>query len=110
MSQKQKVLAAAIAVAVVAGFGFLYSQFSAQAPSKDDASFGKTTRMMQDEQRAQEAAAIPATPDAAVDAIIDDAVLDDSTLENEVSGEKDAITASGEEINNLGQTYDADQL
>lgn len=109
MSQKQKALAGAILVVVAVGFGFIYNQFSAKAPEKD-MSFGTAAGTMRNESASKEEVAIPSTPDAAVDAIIADAALDDAILDNEVNGEKDAITASGAEINNLGQTYDENQL
>lgn len=111
MSHKQKVLAGVITAVVVVGFVFIYSRLSVQAPSQGamDASAVRKIEVADAEKQSREAA-IPSTPDAAVDAIIDDAALDDQALSGEVDGEKAAITASGEEINNLSQTYDENQL
>lgn len=57
-----------------------------------------------------EEAVIPATPDTAVDAIIDEASLDDQALQDDAMNEQEAITASGDDINILTQTYDENQF
>jgi hypothetical protein len=117
MSQKQKVFAGIAALIVIVALGFLYNHFSKKTPPQQDTTLGKATwrdtvRSAQDGAQSQDAAAVvvPVTPDSTVDAIINDASSDDKALQNEVTNEKDAVTTSGTEINNLSQTYDESKL
>ncbi len=111
MTQKQKVLGGVIALIVVVLFGLLYSRLSVQAPTPgtiDDS--GMKVASPASQQTVSNAAVVPATPDATVDAIIDDASLDDQSLQKDVTAEQDAVKASGMDITNLSQTYDENQL
>lgn len=112
MSQKQKVLGGVAAIIVLLLSGGLYVKLSApRVPLNKNISSATNLRVNQQKaQQLSDAALIPATPDAAVDAIIDEAALDDQTLQTDVNDEQQAITTSGENINNLTQTYDENKL
>jgi len=111
MTQKQKVLGGVMVLVVVVLFGLLYSQLSVQAPTPgmiDDS--GMKLGLPASQQIVSDAAVVPATPDATVDAIIDDALLDDQSPQKDVTDEQDAVKASSMDITNLSQTYDENQL
>ncbi|MDD5083675.1 MAG: hypothetical protein PHT88_01890 [Candidatus Moranbacteria bacterium] len=112
MSQKQKVLGVAAALVIVLALAFLYNQFSSVGNTPSGLSVGttKNTASGVSTRELAPAATIPATPDATVDAIIDEVSFDDQALQDDVTSEKEAISASGTEINNLSQTYDENQL
>lgn len=113
MQQKRNVVIGGIILAVIVIVGFLYSQFSAQAPEQDPTIGNEAALERITAERAKtatDASAVPATPDATVDAILDDAASDDQALQSEVTNEQDAVTASGDTINTLSQTYDETQL
>ena len=120
MSQNQKMIAGAAVLAVTSLLVLLYGQFSTKSTDVSDSAAvvekSKTGVVVRDAQQVTEkqqdmrASAVPSTPDATVDAIINDASSDDQALKDEVNGEKAAVSANSEEINTLSQTYDENQL
>ncbi len=110
MSQKQQMLAGAGVLIIVVLIGLaIYSQSSQTIPSRD-LMVGSNSQVDAIEQESRESVVPAATPDATVDAILNDASTDDQAMTDEVATEQDAVTASGDEINNLTQTYDENQL
>lgn len=110
MSQKQKVFVGVILIVVMVLFGIIYAQFSSPVSTRDASSVNTVRSNQQKEKNSSETVSIPATPDAAVDAIVNDATLDEQALQDDAANEQEAIIESGEDINNLTQTYDENQL
>jgi hypothetical protein len=112
MSQKQKVSVAIMTLLIVMLLSLLYSYFFKQDSGEIIRSEDALERRTAEDAGgiSSNAVTVPATPDATVDAIIDDASLDEQTLQDESISEQDAVTASSADINNLTQTYDEDQL
>lgn len=104
MTQKQKVLAGVMTLIIVLLFGFLYAYFSMPSAAPD------ANTAVTPQTNAPATAVVPATPDAAVDAIIKDASVDTQALQTDAASEKDAVKASGQKLNTLSQTYDENKL
>lgn len=114
MTQNQKIIGGVLVVVAVIFFAVLYNQFSSNKSANGVQEFVDNSIAGQDVAKSnpsQIQESIPETPDAAVDAIVSDASLsDDSAFQSEINGEQNAIKESGDEINNLTQTYDENQL
>jgi hypothetical protein len=118
MTQKQKIFAGVMIIVIVVITGLIYRQFSLSPNAVFPSGLSLNQKMNTDstpssgmnERQTSVAETVPATPDAMVDAILDQASLDDKSLQDDAVSEKASVTASGEDINNLTQTYDENQL
>ena len=110
MTQKQK-LFAGIAVAVLVLGALIWSQSSpSKTKTKNTLSSGSNTQVDKVQKKPVETNTENLSPDDAVDSIVNDAAIDNEALNDEITAEQDAVTASGSEINNLTQPYDETKL
>ncbi len=109
MSRQWKIAASAAVLAVLAALVIGYAGSSMKTPVPGVPAAVNSSETMKSD-AASKALIEAATPDTAADTALDDASIDTQAMQDEIDGEKAAIDASGEEINQLSDTYDENQL
>ena len=102
MSSKRKIV---IAIAIVLVVGSVVMLRKAITPTQNNT----TLHQFSNTEQAKEVL-VPVTPDAAVDAIVDDAAADNTSLDDALGAERSSVSATSKDINTLSQSYDETKL
>lgn len=113
MTQKRLIFLG-IAVAVFVFMVVSWSHSTKNSSMQGGLSSGSNTQVdtvpVNNQQDLSIDAGVAATPDEAVNSIMKDIVRDDEVIADEIQAEKDAVTDSSTELNNLTQIYDENQF
>lgn len=113
MSSKQNVLAVAIVTLIVVFIaGYAYDRISMSDPSQtiNNQTADNVPEVKVSLDASIKSDPVPETPDAVVDALLQDAAFDDTTMNSALQNEQESVSESGKNINQLTQTYDENQL